>query len=117
MSIYIYIYTQYIQHPKSLSMMVPAKTLVRDSASEELLVRPKNSASMSEMNQPLLQVFLSLLFFSATTFIFSHLQHRQQKPKSTGPTSQNQRWVHKCSGKLQNSGIDRHPKWWSMVVK
>lgn len=104
MSIYIY----YIQHPKSLSMMVPAKTLIRDSASEELLVRQKNSASVSEMNQPLLQVLLSLLFFSATTFIFPHLQHRQQKPKATGPTSQTRGGSTKNgSGKLQNSGIDR----------
>ncbi len=88
--------------------MVPAKTLIRDSASQEVLVRQKNSASMSEMNQPLLQVLLSLLFFSATTFIFSHLKHRQQKPKATGPTSQTRGGsTTNGSRKLQNSGIDR----------
>jgi hypothetical protein len=118
MSIYIYmdVCMYYIQHPKSLSMMVPTKTLIRDSASEELLVRPKNSASMSEMNQPLLQVFLSLLFFSATTFIFSHLQHRQQKPKSTGPTSQTRGGSTNAVGSCRIQALT-DPKWWSMVVK
>ncbi len=75
---------------------------------------------MSEMNQPLLQVLLSLLFFSATIFIFSHLQHRQQKPKSTGPHITNQRWVHKWQWEAaefrhwqtQSGGV-----WWSSIHK
>jgi hypothetical protein len=73
MSISIYIY--YIQHPKSLSMMVPAKTLFRDSASEELLVRQKKQCKhvrdepTSSSSLALSPVFLSnhFHFFPSAT--------------------------------------------------
>jgi hypothetical protein len=101
--------------------MVPAKTLIRDSASQELLVRQKNSASMSEMNQPLLQVLLSLSCFSQQPLSFFPIcnignnNRNQQDPHIT-----NQRWVHKWQWEAaefrhwqtQSGGV-----WWSSIHK
>lgn len=113
MSIYIYIYTIYTtskitQHDgpcKDTHQRFCKRRAIGKTKKQCKHVRDEPTSSSSLALSP---VFLSNHF--------CHLQHRQQKPKSTGPTSQTRGGSTNAVGSCRIQALT-DPKWWSMVVK